>query len=53
MNSSTGRTYYTCNNKTLNTVDSGKKEEGERKMRQALFTFIPIAYCLLVNKYYQ
>jgi hypothetical protein len=44
MNSSIGRTYYACNNKTLNTVDSDEKEKGDNEEeRQALFTFIPIA----------
>ncbi len=35
------------------TLGGDEKEEGKRKIRQASFTFIPIAYCLLVNKYYQ
>jgi hypothetical protein len=29
MNSSISRTYYTCNNKTLNTVDGDEKEKGK------------------------
>ncbi len=49
MNSSIGRTYYTCNNKTLNTVDDDKKEKGKTKKETNSFTFIPIAYCLLGN----
>jgi len=52
MNSSTGRTYLTVNDKTLNTVDGGKKEKGKTEKREALFPFIPIAYCLLGINYY-
>jgi hypothetical protein len=52
MNSSIGRTYYTCNNKTLNTVDSDEKEKDEQRKRDKLFLrLFPllIAYWVINN----
>ncbi len=40
------------NNKTRHTVDSGEKEKGKTKDETSSFTFIPIAYCLLVINNY-
>ncbi len=50
MNSSMVEPTTVVDDKTLNTVDSDKKEKGETKKETSSFTFIPIAYCLLVNK---
>ena len=42
MNSSTGRTYLTVNDKTLNTVDGGKKEKGKQRREKLPFRSFPL-----------